>query len=118
VADALMPALLGATTHRRRPDVAGRVRAMIGAQPAGTIAAATRAVMARPDSDPLLPSIAVPTLVIVGAEDTMSPPSEALRMHAAIPGSTLVEIPGAGHLSNLEHPAAFTAAVSGFVEAG
>jgi pimeloyl-ACP methyl ester carboxylesterase len=66
---------------------------------------------ARPDSTSLLATIAVPTLVIVGAEDAFTPPADARAMHTAISNSRLVELPGAGHLSNLEAPDAFNAAV-------
>jgi pimeloyl-ACP methyl ester carboxylesterase len=115
VAGDLLPILVGPTSHAGRPELPGRIRAMIEAQPVETIAAATRAIMARPDSDPLLPSIAVPTLVIVGTEDAMTPPVEAERMHAAIAGSQLARIPGAGHLSNMEDPDAFMGVLTGFL---
>ncbi len=82
--------------------------------PAG-IAAALRAMAIRPDSTPQLASITVPTLIIVGAEDALTPPAEARAMHAAISGSRLIEIPGAGHLTNLEQPEAFNVAIRGFV---
>ena len=60
-------------------------------------------------------TIDVPTLVIVGTEDRVAPPPIARAMAAAIPGARLVEIEGAGHISNLEAPAAFTAALSAFL---
>jgi pimeloyl-ACP methyl ester carboxylesterase len=82
--------------------------------PAGT-AAALRSMAARPDSTDLLATIAIPTLIIVGAEDVITPPAEAQHMHANIPGSQLIEIPGVGHLSNLESPAAFNSAVQSFL---
>jgi 3-oxoadipate enol-lactonase len=77
--------------------------------------AALRAMAARPDSTPLLSTFVVPTLVIVGSEDTLTPPSEAHALHDGIANSRLVEIPGAGHLSNLENPEAFNAAVEEFL---
>ena len=57
----------------------------------------------------------MPTAVIVGAEDALTPPAEAERLHVAIPGSTLTVIPDAGHLSSLEQPTAFNAAVRALV---
>jgi pimeloyl-ACP methyl ester carboxylesterase len=57
----------------------------------------------------------VPTLVIVGAEDALTPPSEAQAMFDAIPGCRIVEIPGAGHLANLEAPEAFNDALDEFL---
>jgi pimeloyl-ACP methyl ester carboxylesterase len=71
--------------------------------------------MTRPDSSPLLGTIHLPTLVIVGAEDTVTPPSAARDLQRSIAGSQLVEIPGAGHLSNLEQPELFDAAVAQFL---
>jgi 3-oxoadipate enol-lactonase len=73
--------------------------------------------MSRPDSTPLLATIRVPSLVIVGSEDVLTPPAEMRRMAEAIPGSTFVEIPGAGHLANLEDPTAVNDALQGFLEA-
>ena len=69
----------------------------------------------RPDSTPLLTAIAVPTLIIVGQEDALTPPAESEGMQAAIPRATLVHLPRAGHLSNLETPDAFNAAVNAFL---
>lgn len=60
-------------------------------------------------------SIAVPTLVIVGSEDRIAPPAAARAIAAAIPGAGLVEIDGAGHISNIEAPDAFDAALARFL---
>jgi pimeloyl-ACP methyl ester carboxylesterase len=57
----------------------------------------------------------MPALVIVGAEDTLTPPSAAQELHRGIAGSELVEIPGAGHLPNLEQPELFHAALARFL---
>jgi len=57
----------------------------------------------------------VPTLVLVGAEDALTPPAEAATMAAAIPGARLDVIPQAGHLANLENPAAANAALGAFL---
>jgi pimeloyl-ACP methyl ester carboxylesterase len=85
------------------------------ATPAG-VAAAQEAMAARPDSSDLLPGIAVPTLVLVGSQDAITPPEEAERMAAAIPGARIEVIGGAGHLSNLERWEAFNAALAGFLD--
>jgi pimeloyl-ACP methyl ester carboxylesterase len=108
IADQMLPKLLspGASAELR-----AEVRRIIESNDRRGIAAALRAMAARPDSTPLLPTIDVPTLVVVGADDTLTPPSEAQAMHTAIPGSRLVEIPGAAHLSNIEAPEAFNSAV-------
>ncbi|MEO5566903.1 MAG: alpha/beta fold hydrolase, partial [Gemmatimonadaceae bacterium] len=73
------------------------------------------AMRERPDSTEMLKEIDVPTLVVVGEEDTITPVKESRAMHEAIRGSRLEIVPGAGHLSNLERPAAFNAGLSDFV---
>ena len=62
-----------------------------------------------------LGKIACPTLVMVGDEDVATVPAKAERMHAAIPGSRLVIIPGAGHTSSAEQPAFVTAELERFL---
>jgi pimeloyl-ACP methyl ester carboxylesterase len=81
------------------------------------IAAACYAMRDRPDRRPLLPRLELPSLVIVGADDTLMPPAEGEAMRKAIAGSRLVAIPGAGHLSNLEAPEAFNQALLEFLGA-
>lgn len=64
-----------------------------------------KAIMSRPDSRPVLAAIRVPTLVVVGSEDVLTPPAEAREIASGIgPQARLVEIPGCGHLSTLEAP--------------
>jgi 3-oxoadipate enol-lactonase len=115
VADEMLPKLLGETTRRTRPDVVERVRALALSSPPSAIAGALRALMTRPDSTPLLQTMHMPTLVIVGAEDTLTPLSAAQELQRGIAGSELVEIPAAGHLTNLEQPELFQAALARFL---
>jgi len=112
IAEQMLPKLLSAGASDAVRD---EVRKIIEANDRAGLAAALRAMAARPDSTPLLATIDVPTLIIVGTEDALTPPSESQAMHAAIAGSRLVEIPGAGHLSNVEAPDAFNAAVEEFM---
>jgi pimeloyl-ACP methyl ester carboxylesterase len=79
-----------------------RVRAMIAAQPADAIAAASLGMAERPDSTPDLAGIDVPTLVITSSADTLIPPEATTPMAEQIKGARLSVIEGAGHLSNLE----------------
>lgn len=67
------------------------------------------AIMARPDSRPDLAGIAVPTVVICGDADELTPPDRHEEMAAAIPGATLAVVPGSGHLATLEAPDALSA---------
>jgi pimeloyl-ACP methyl ester carboxylesterase len=115
VADEMIPKLLGESTRRNRPEVAERVRSLITSSSPEAIAGAVRALMTRPDSTELLPSIHCPTLVLVGAEDTLTPPALSDVLHRGVSGSELAVIPAAGHLSNLEQPGAFNAAVAAFL---
>jgi 3-oxoadipate enol-lactonase len=87
------------------------VRAAIAAQPAEAIAAASLGMAERPDSTSDLPGIDVPTLVITSTGDRLIPPDVTAPLADAISGAHLETIPGAGHLSNLEAPEAFTAAL-------
>jgi pimeloyl-ACP methyl ester carboxylesterase len=74
-------------------------------------------VMAAADQRDLLPRIAVPTLLIWGELDARSPLSVARQFERAVPDTTLVVIPGAGHVSNLEQPEQFNEAVREFCRA-
>ena len=91
-----------------------RVRELGKQSPAG-VSAGIRALRDRPDRTGELSAIACPTLVISGTEDSLSPPAEMAALAAAIPNARLVSIPGAGHLSNLEKPDAFNAAIADFM---
>lgn len=115
IAAEMLPKLLGASTLDARPDLAEQVRALIERNSVDAIAGAIAALMTRPDSSPLLSTIHVPTLVVVGEEDTLTPPALSEGMHTAIAGSELAIIPSAGHLTNLEAPEAFNAAVEAFL---
>jgi len=59
--------------------------------------------------------IKVPTLVVVGSEDVIAPPSVAEAMREEIEGSRLVRIEGAGHVSNVERPGEFNRALVDFL---
>ncbi len=77
---------------------------------------ALQAMRDRPDSRPTLATIHVPTLVLVGAQDSLTPPAMAETIHQGISGSELVEIPNAGHLTPLEDPSTFNAALLSFID--
>jgi 3-oxoadipate enol-lactonase len=115
VADEMIPKLIGETTRSTRPAVAAAARALVLASSADAVAGGIRALMTRPDSTPLLASVHVPTLIVVGDEDTLTPPAASEEMHRGIGGSELVRIPQAGHLSNMERPELFNAALAAFL---
>ncbi|HYH85471.1 MAG TPA: alpha/beta fold hydrolase [Pyrinomonadaceae bacterium] len=115
VTDAMLPKLLAPSTREREAEVVDRVRAMmLGTNPRGA-AAALRGMAARRDQTDLLTEINVPTLIVVGTEDALTPPSDAETMHAKIEGSRLVKIEGAGHVSNVERPEDFNRAIGEFL---
>jgi pimeloyl-ACP methyl ester carboxylesterase len=116
VAREMVPKLLGESTRRERPEAAAVVRELITRNSPAAIRAAVAAMMARQDSTPLLPSIAVPALVVVGEEDVLTPPPNAETLARGIRGSRLVRIAGAGHLASFERPAAFTAELGRFLD--
>lgn len=115
IADEVTPALLGKTTLESKPEIVSRVRAMVMATSPVAIAAGQRGMAQRQDSADLLAQINCPTLVIVGAEDTLSPVAEAEFTHNGIAGSKLVVIEKAGHLSNMEQPEEFNKALVNFL---
>jgi pimeloyl-ACP methyl ester carboxylesterase len=88
---------------------------ILGKQSPAGVCAGLRALRDRPDRRAELPAIACPTLVMVGSEDKISPPAEMAGMASAISGARLVEVAGAGHLSNLENQTDFTAAIANFI---
>jgi pimeloyl-ACP methyl ester carboxylesterase len=115
LAKEMLPKLLGSTAKRGRPGLEATVRGLIESNSAAGLAAALEAMMGRPDSMPLLTRIGLPALVMVGDEDTLTPPADAQSLQRQIPRSYLVTLPGAGHLSNLGAPDAFSMALANFL---
>jgi pimeloyl-ACP methyl ester carboxylesterase len=93
------------------PDLYAIYRAMSEANGPAVHARQQRAIIGRPDSRPDLAGITVPTTVIVGEGDQMTPPEVAAEMHTGIVGSRLVTIPRAGHMALLEQPQLVNAAL-------
>jgi 3-oxoadipate enol-lactonase len=117
VAERMVPRLLGRSTQQTQPNIVEQVKAMIGRTPVAGIVGALGAMRDRPDSTPLLPTIDVPTLVVVGAEDEVMPPTASRAMASAIPSATMRTIAAAGHLAPLEAPTAVTRVIAEFLEA-
>jgi pimeloyl-ACP methyl ester carboxylesterase len=115
VIEQLLPKLLGATSMAEKPRVAQAVRALAAKQSVEGIVTALKALRERPDAGPGLVHVSVPTLVLVGDEDSITPPEKARRLAETIPNARLVTIPGAGHLSNLENEAVFNASTKEFL---
>ncbi|HVG29954.1 MAG TPA: alpha/beta fold hydrolase [Pyrinomonadaceae bacterium] len=115
IADAMLPKLLAHTTHMKRPEVVERVRRMILATKPEGAAAALRGMAERRDQTNYLANILQPTLIVVGSEDQLTPPADSEVMRREIRGSRLVVIEGAGHVSNVERPEEFDAALTKFL---
>ena len=101
----------GATAKVRHPDRVVALRELMAAQPANAVRDALLAMAHRPDSTPLLREIDVPTLVIGGDEDGVTPDAVTRALAEGIPGARYELIKGASHYSGWEQPAAFNAAL-------
>ncbi len=115
VAERMMTGMVGRSTRDKSPEVVEQVYGMLASAPADGVVGALEAMVARPDSSPTLGDIDVPTLIVVGEEDALTPVREARAMHASVRGSRLEVLAGAGHVSNLERPAAFNHVLSEFL---
>jgi len=115
IADAMLPKLLTPETVSKHPEVVKRVRdMMLKTKPEGA-AAALRGMAERDDQTELLAKITVPALILVGAEDAITPVADSEKMHAAIAGSHLVVLENAGHVSNTERTEQFNDALLSFL---
>src|SRR5262249_40064989 len=113
--EALRPKVFGAATLAGPSEAVAEAREIAAGQTPEGGRAALAARRDRPDARPGLGAVRVPTLVIVGEQDALTPPDAAQALANGITGATLVKIPGAGHLSNLEQPELFNRAVEGFL---
>jgi 3-oxoadipate enol-lactonase len=114
--EAMLPKLFSPQTSIDRPQIVEEIeRVMLKTDPRG-IAAAARGMAQRRDFTAELEKIRCPTLVLVGADDQLSPPEEMQAFSAAIPNAEYRIIPQAGHLSPLEQPAATNAAIEAFMK--
>lgn len=116
VAEEMLTKLLGKSSLDTRPDLVEKVRHAIAGNAPEKIEGMIQALMTRPDSTALLAKIHVPTLIVVGDQDVATPPALSESMRSGIAGSELVLLRSAGHLSNIEQPDAFNAALARFLE--
>jgi 3-oxoadipate enol-lactonase len=115
VAEQMMPKMLAPDADQNHPAIARELRQIMESCPPLTIEHALAAMRDRRDLTAALASIAVPTLIIVGEFDAITPPKMAEAMHHAIPRSKLVTIKGAGHMSPMEQPDQVTRAIADFI---
>jgi 3-oxoadipate enol-lactonase len=112
LADKVLPGLVAPHASE---ELRTSLRQIIAANQPEGIAGALRGMAMRPDSFETLRAAQIPTLIIVGSADGLTPPAEAHAMQDVVRGSRMIEIPGAGHLSNLEQPEAFNVALRSFL---
>ncbi len=102
VFDAMLPKIL---SKKPAPAIRDHARAIMDRQTDHVgLANALNAMAKRRDQSDLLPLLKIPTLVIVGSEDSLTPPSVALAMQSHMPHAMVAQIVSAGHLSPLEQP--------------
>jgi 3-oxoadipate enol-lactonase len=116
IAAEMLPKALAPQNLETKPEIVSFVKEMmLSTKPEGA-SAGLRGMAERTDHTALLEKINVPTLIIVGAEDQMTPPAEAEKMHRLIKDSQLTTIPAAGHISPVEQPEAFNKALKQFLQ--
>ncbi len=112
--DILMPRMLTGQSRMTMPNQVMHLGSLVKqASLNGAVGGAT-ALANRPDANPILPTIRVPTLYLFGAEDNLTPPEVAMKMQMNTPGSRLVLIPGAGHAATFEKASAAARAMNDF----
>jgi len=116
VADQMMPRMLAKDAAAQRPQAAQALRRIMENCPPKTIEHALAAMRDRPDRSGELASTKVPTLVIVGESDAITPPDVAETMARRIPSAHLVTIRGAGHMSPMEQPEQVNRALKAFLQ--
>jgi len=117
IAAAMMPKMLSPQSLQSRPQLVQQVKTIMEACPAQTIEYALAAMRDRNDFRDCCPSVAIPTLIIVGDADAITPPAVAESMNKSIPHSKLNLIKGAGHLSTMEQPEQVNQAMRQFLAA-
>jgi len=115
IVNAMLPKLLSPETVSKRPEIVKRLREMMmHTNPEGA-AAALRGMAEREDQTERLSQVNVPTLIVVGKEDPITPVADSEKMHDGIAGSQLVVIENASHVSNIEQPEQFNRALQEFL---
>ena len=112
----MVPRLFASITREQRPELVEPMIAVMAATSPRTIAASLRGMAARPDRTKDLMRINLPTLVLVGGEDVITPISDARAMVEELPKATFVIVPDAGHMAPLENRWATNMAILGFLD--
>jgi len=116
VYEVMLPKVMSDETQKNRPDTVAFVRGIAARQSSAGVIGGLAALRDRPDATPGLERIAVPTLIVVGEADAITPPALSESMAKRIPGGKLIRIPNAGHLANVENPDTFNRSLTDFLE--
>ena len=114
-AQEFLKAVLTQQTIQNKLDLVSAVRSMIESNSSVGICGTLLALAGRTETTPSLPKIHVPTLILVGEHDKITPPELSEKMNALIPNSNLQIVPNAAHLSNLENPEEFNGHLLNFL---
>ncbi len=115
-AERFLQAVFATKSFETRKEAVKTIREIMGRTPPLSIAGTLLALAARTDTTASLAAIKVPTLILVGELDAITPPSAAEAMQKQIPGSELCIVPHAAHMSNLENPEFFNEKLLGFLQ--
>jgi 3-oxoadipate enol-lactonase len=115
-AEITLPRMFSAVAFSDRPDLVERFRQIIVGQRPEAVIDAARGIAARDSMLDAMRKVTCPTLILVGSEDAATTPADAEALASVIPGSSMVVLDGAGHMSNWEAPEAFNQAVRGFLD--
>ena len=116
IADAMLAKLIPQEAAASRPQLARELRDMMDSQRPATLAHALAAMRDRPDRTDVLSSINVPTLIIVGEQDSITPPDVMRPIHLKVKDSEMLVIPSAGHMTPMEQPMQVNRAIERFLE--
>jgi len=116
LAESIPGKLFSAVTSERQPQLIDETKKVILRTSPQGIAAAALGMADRADMTNLLPEIDIPTLVVVGADDQLTPPAEMQQLADAIPGAEFVVIENAGHMAPLESAGKFNLAMQQFLD--
>jgi len=117
VVEGMLPKLLAPQSLTGRLDLVAAIRARLAKTDPRAVAATLLGMKEREDSTPTLATITVPTLVVVGGDDQLTPPTLARELQAGIRGARLEVVPEAGHLAPVEQPTATSTALRRFLDA-
>jgi pimeloyl-ACP methyl ester carboxylesterase len=113
--DEFVAGLVGPSSKARAPRLLEELRAIAADAAPDALTGCLAGMRDRPDSAALLPALDLPALVIVGHEDSLTPPASSRAMAAAMPKARLVEMASAGHTPSMERPIPTAEAILGFL---